>query len=71
MLDEKADLKKELADAKVEIEELRLRLSNASLLLKIEMTASGKLPKFDQELRRRRPEKDSIPGAENGVAYLR
>ncbi len=54
-----AALKKELAEAKAEIAELRLRLSNTSLLLKIEMTASGKLPKFDQELRARKPGKDS------------
>jgi hypothetical protein len=46
-------LKKQLAEAQAEIAELRLRLSNSSLLLKIEMTASGKLPKFDQELRGR------------------
>ena len=59
MPDEKADLLKALAKARAEIEELKLRLSNASLLLKIEMTASGKLPKFDQELRRRQTDRDS------------
>ena len=46
-------LKKQLAEAHAEIVELRLRLSNSSTLLKIEMTESGKLPKFDQEARRR------------------
>ena len=38
-------LKKQLAEAKAEIEDLRLRLNNTLLLLKGEMTASGKLPK--------------------------
>ncbi len=47
-------LKKQLAEAQAEIAELRLRLSNSTALLKIEMTESGKLPKFDQELRRRK-----------------
>jgi len=46
-------VKKQLAEAKAEIADLRLRLSNSSMLLKIEMTESGKLPKFDQEVRRR------------------
>ena len=46
-------LKKQLAEAQAEIAELRLRLSNSSMLLKIEMTESGKLPKLDQESRRR------------------
>jgi len=43
--DEMQALKKELADAKAEIEELKLRLSNVMLLLKKEMTESGKLSK--------------------------
>jgi len=43
--DEMQALKKELADVKVEIEELKLRLSNVTLLLKKEMIESGKLPK--------------------------
>ena len=60
MPDENADLIKQLALARAEIEELRLRLSNANYLLKIEMTASGKLPKFDQELPLRHADKDSI-----------
>ncbi len=38
-------LKKELAEARVEIETLMLRLQNVTLLLKKEMTASGSLPK--------------------------
>jgi len=38
-------LKKELEEAKVEIESLRLRLANVTLLLKKEMVESGKLPK--------------------------
>jgi len=38
-------LKKQLAEANTEIENLRLRLRNALLLLKKEMTASGNLPK--------------------------
>lgn len=40
---------KRLAEARAEIAELRLRLSNSSLLLKYEMTVSGKLPKFEQQ----------------------
>jgi hypothetical protein len=43
---EKEALKKELAEAKVEIGELRLRLSNVTLLLQQEMRESGKLPKI-------------------------
>jgi len=39
-------LKKELAAAKIENEELRLRLDNTVLMLKAEMTASGSLPKL-------------------------
>jgi hypothetical protein len=41
--DEIEVLKKELAEAKVEIEELKLRLCNVTFLLKKEMTESGKL----------------------------
>jgi hypothetical protein len=37
-------LKKELAEARAEIESLRLRLNNTTFLLKKEMTASGSLP---------------------------
>ena len=50
-------LKKQLAEARAEIVELRLRLSNSSMLLRIEMTASGKLPKYDQDLRLGTPSK--------------
>jgi predicted RNase H-like nuclease (RuvC/YqgF family) len=38
-------LKKELEEAKAEIESLHLRLANVTLLLKKEMVESGKLPK--------------------------
>jgi hypothetical protein len=37
-------LRKELAAANVEIENLRLRLSNVTYILKEEMTSSGRLP---------------------------
>jgi len=40
--------KKELAKAKAEIDELKLQLSNVTLLLKKEMAVSGKIPRFDQ-----------------------
>jgi len=43
--DEILILKKELAEAKAEIEVLMLRLSNVTVLLKKEMVASGSLPK--------------------------
>jgi len=43
--DEIESLKKELAEARAEIQSLHLRLSNVTLLLKKEMTESGKLPK--------------------------
>ncbi len=36
-------LKKELAEARAEIENLNLRLSNVTFLLKKEMIASGKI----------------------------
>jgi len=39
-------LKKELAEAKAEIEHLRLRLGNANLLLRAEMMETGKIPKM-------------------------
>jgi len=42
-------LKKQLAEANAEIESLRLRLSNVTLLLRKEMTESGKLPKPECE----------------------
>jgi hypothetical protein len=42
-------LKKQLAEANTEIESLRLRLSNVTLLLRKEMTESGKLPKPEYE----------------------
>lgn len=45
--DEVKALKKELAEAKVEIEHLRLRLDNANLLLREEMMATGKIPKME------------------------
>jgi regulator of replication initiation timing len=38
-------LKKQLAEAMAENQALTLRLENVMLLLKSEMTASGKLPK--------------------------
>ena len=38
-------LKKQLAEANAEIDNLRLRLSNVTLMLKKEMLDSGKLPK--------------------------
>jgi len=41
-------LKKELKEARVEIENLKLRLSNVTFLLKKEMQVSGKLPKSDE-----------------------
>jgi len=40
-------LEKELKEALVEIENLRLRLSNVTLMLRKEMQQSGKLPKAD------------------------
>ena len=43
--DEIQTLKKELAEAKAEIDNLTLRLSNVTLLLKKEMADSGKLSK--------------------------
>jgi hypothetical protein len=43
-------LKKQLAEANVEIDSLRLRLSNVTLLLKKEMTASGNLPKPERDM---------------------
>jgi len=43
MADELETLKRELARARAEIEELNLRLSNAILMLKKEMLASGKI----------------------------
>jgi hypothetical protein len=43
--DETGTLKKELAEAKAEIEHMRLRLANVTYLLKKEMVASGNLPK--------------------------
>jgi hypothetical protein len=42
--DENKALKLQLAAAQAEIEMLKLNLSNVTLLLKHEMTASGKLP---------------------------
>lgn len=45
--DEVEALKKELAAAKAEIEQLNLRLRNATLLLKQEMMATGKIPKLE------------------------
>ena len=42
-------LRKELAEAKAEIQRLNLRLSNVTLLLKKEMTASGSLPKPEKD----------------------
>ena len=44
-MNEVETLKKSLAEANAEIDNLQLRLSNALLLLKKEMTASGSLPK--------------------------
>jgi len=38
-------LKKQLAEAKAEIEDLTLRLRNTMFLLRKEMSESGKLPK--------------------------
>jgi regulator of replication initiation timing len=38
-------LKKQLAEAKAENDRLRLQLENTMLLLRSEMTSSGKLPK--------------------------
>ena len=43
-MDDVDTLKKQLAAALVEIEELRLRLSNVMLLLRREMREGGKLP---------------------------
>jgi hypothetical protein len=40
-------LKKELAEARTEIENLRLRLSNATLLLRKELLAKKSLLKLD------------------------
>ena len=37
-------LEKQLAEAKAEIEKLRLRLDNVTFMLRKEMTASGSLP---------------------------
>ena len=45
---EKEALKKELAEAKAEISQLRLRLNNVMLLLQQEMRESGKLPKISR-----------------------
>ncbi len=42
-------LEKELALAKAEIEELKLRLSNVTFLLTKEMTSSGTMPKIDPQ----------------------
>jgi len=39
------NLKRELAEAKAEIQSLHLRLDNVTLLLKMEMSDSGKHPK--------------------------
>jgi len=47
--DEIQALKKELTEARLEIQALNLRLSNVILLLKKEMVASGKLPKPEYE----------------------
>ena len=44
MPDEITILKQELAEAKARIEYLELNLSNVTLLLKREMTETGKLP---------------------------
>ena len=44
-------LLKQLDQARAEIAELRLRLTNSTMLLKLELTASGKLPKWDPESR--------------------
>ncbi len=38
-------LKKELAEARAEIENLKLQLSNVTFMLKKEMKEAGKLPK--------------------------
>ena len=43
-MDDVITLKKELAAALVEIENLRLRLANVTLMLKNEMRETGKLP---------------------------
>ena len=64
-MNEREDLKKQLAQAQAGIADLKLRLSNSTMLLKIEMTASGKLPRFDEDLRIRRAGKD---GGGNGEA---
>ena len=45
--DEVEALKKELFEAKAEIEHLRLRLGNANLLLRAEMMETGKIPKLE------------------------
>ena len=45
--DEVEALKKELAEAKAEIERLRLRLDNANLLLRAEMMETGRIPKME------------------------
>ena len=45
MPDDVEALKRELAEAKAEIQSLMLRLSNVTLMLKKEMTESGSLPK--------------------------
>jgi len=44
MSDEMEALKKELAAAKLENDELRIRLNNLMMMLKKEMHASGSLP---------------------------
>ena len=45
MADDVEALKKELAEAKAEIQNLMLRLSNVTVMLKKEMTESGSLSK--------------------------
>ena len=42
-------LKKELADAKAENDRLRLQLDNVTLLYKLMMVETGKLPKAAKE----------------------
>jgi len=41
-------LKEELREAQAEIADLKLRLSNVTLMLRKEMTESGKLPKMPE-----------------------
>jgi hypothetical protein len=52
MFAEELALRKEIAKLKIEVDELRLQLDNVLLLLKTEMTESGKLPKVDRKKRR-------------------